>query len=114
MDYLRELYWRLKHPIASIRRYIRIKSFPVGTLVEDCRYHPCIVTENTEDGDIEVLSFASLKLSFCSLFHCGVTKLTPKELNERIDIYHKDGEKGLVINSGWTEKDWEAFEKEWR
>ncbi len=114
MDYLSELYWKLKHPINNIKGYIRIKSFPPGTLVEDCNFHPCVVIKNYGEGTIDVISLASYKPNSCSLFHCGIVKLTQEELNERIKIYNDKGDKGLAMLCGWTEESYEAFEKEWR
>lgn len=113
MYYLYKLYWNLKHPIATIKRYIRIKSFPIGTLVEDCRYHPCIITETDGEGGIDVISLANYKSNGCSLFHCGIEKLTPERTIELIKIYNKDGDKGIALNAGWKAEDWEAFKKEW-
>src|SRR5262249_47645506 len=49
-----------------------------GDLFEDCRYHPCLCYDVSDDGEaIFGISLVDGSTWQCSLAHCGVRKLTP-------------------------------------
>ena len=59
--------------------------------IEDCRYHPCKITNiesNPDWGhlDVDCESLISRKPNSCSYFHCGIIPLTEKEAFERRDF----------------------------
>jgi hypothetical protein len=51
-----------------------------GDLFEDCRYHPCLCYDISDDGmAIFGISLVDGSTWQCSITHCGVRKLTPAE-----------------------------------
>jgi hypothetical protein len=51
-----------------------------GDLFEDCRYHPCLCYDISDDGtSIFGISLVDGSTIQCSILHCGVRKLTPAE-----------------------------------
>jgi hypothetical protein len=70
----------------TIEYYMR--HFAKSMYVEDCRYHPCLVTEIDRDDyygrlDIEVKSLVNGIESSCSCFHCGIVPLSEDEAKDR-------------------------------
>lgn len=103
----------LVYPISNFRDWKHIREFPPGTVIENCSYHPCIIIEN-DGGDITALSLITNSETCCSLFHCGVVKLTAHEVQARIKAYKDNGERGLMALVGWPEEEIENFMREWR
>jgi hypothetical protein len=51
-----------------------------GDIFEDCRYHPCLCYDVSDDGNaILGISLVDGSTWQCSISHCGVRKLTPAE-----------------------------------
>ena len=51
-----------------------------GDIFEDCRYHPCLCYDISDDGKaIFGISLVDGSTWQCSISHCGVRKLTPAE-----------------------------------
>jgi hypothetical protein len=112
MDYLRIPY-RFVFPVTHYRNQKLIREFPPGTVVENCSYHPCIILKN-EDGDITALDLLTNTETCCSLFHCGVAKLTGYEVQKIVATYRSSGERGLMALRGWPESEIENFMTTWR
>lgn len=67
----------------------------VGDYFESCSFHPCLCIEVDENGrNIEGISLVNGGIQHCSVFHCGIRKLTvdeaihwklhgPRELEDR-------------------------------
>lgn len=87
-----------------------VESFPPGTVIEDCSYHPCIIKEN-DNGDLTCLSLLTNTYGCCSLFHCGVIKLTAEEVEARIAAYKSRGRAGLLLLVGYTPEQIEEMKK---
>lgn len=54
-----------------------------GDLFEDCRYHPCLCYDVGDPGDEEAVFGISLvdgSTWQCSVYKCGLRKLTPAEV----------------------------------
>ena len=114
LNYTCHLPHALVYPIWHIKNFFFCRKFPVGSYVEDCRFHPCIVTKNDGLGDIEVISLCNSTFNSCSLYHCGIVRLTEEQVREYIKAYKEGGNKALAMKNGWSEKDYDEFEKEWR
>ena len=51
-----------------------------GDLFEDCRYHPCLCYDISDDGEgVFGISLVDGSTIPHSVLHCGVRKLTPAE-----------------------------------
>lgn len=101
-------------PLDMFWSWRSVRQFPPGTYIEDCAYHPCIILTN-DWGDLDCWDIVRGNWTSCSLFHCGIKKLTYDEVKEHIDLHRTGGEKALAMKYGeWTEKDYEEFEKNWR
>jgi hypothetical protein len=51
-----------------------------GDIFEDCRYHPCLCCDISDDGKaIFGISLVDGSTIHCSISHCGVRKLTLAE-----------------------------------
>ncbi len=85
--------WVLRHPITWLKRWKRIREFPVGTLIEDCRFHPCVVVDTDNDGSLYLISMLTPEVGVgsCSLFHCGVLKLTTDEAVDMCKAFKHGG-----------------------
>jgi hypothetical protein len=64
--------------------------------IEDCRYHPCRITNINPDPkygrlDVNCESLISGKSNSCSYFHCGIVSLTEEEAFARRDFAVKYG-----------------------
>lgn len=90
------------------------KIFPPGIIVQDCSYHPCMVVRIRGDT-LELMSLVvpEKETHFCSGYLCGVYPMHHQEVKDHILIYQKEGNKGLAILNGWTEEDFDDFEREW-
>lgn len=63
-----------------------------GMYVEDCRYHPCIVTgQGYLDYDFECVSLVNGKPNSCSMRHCGPVPLSKVEAYARADYMKTHG-----------------------
>lgn len=106
---LRVPYWLLQ-PWNTWQERRIIKEFPPGTLIEDCSYHPCIVLENDGKGDLTTFD---LVLGHggggCSIFHCGVIKLSLDEVHHMLDLYKEGGDRALLKYRGYSPEDIERF-----
>jgi len=105
--------WWMRHSKYQIDNWWTIRQFPPDTVIEDCRYHPCIIIEN-DGGDLQVLSLIDNKRYGCSLFHCGIQKLTAEQVETRITAYEENGARGLMKDAGWTDEQVTEFENDWR
>lgn len=79
-------------------------TFKIGTIVEDCSYHPMLVLE--VDGDdiagISLLDYSRPRC--CSIKHCGIIKLLPHEVGAILDnrqLYF-DAENNWRTNDGFN------------
>lgn len=68
-----------------------MRQFAKSMYVEDCRYHPCLVTQIDRDDyygrlDIDVKSLVNGIESSCSYFHCGIVHLTEDEAHKRAEF----------------------------
>ena len=86
----------------------------------NCNYHPVKLTEFSWSGkdlfgsDVDGVSLINGNGCSCSLHYCRPTPITSKIAEEMVEIYNKQGNKGLAIKyGGWDEKSYEEFEKEW-
>ena len=118
-DILYEIQWFLSrrtdlprwaiYPIRSYKDWLVVRQFPVGTVVEDCSYHPGIIIKVDSQGDITVKSLINGREGNCSLFHCGIVKLNEHEVEVRKEAYAKGGTKGLLRLVGWSDADFENY-----
>lgn len=91
-----------------------LRAFGPGTLIENCNYHPCIVLRIDEFGDIDAWDLIGQHETSCSLWHCGIVKLTPDEVQECLRLHRDGGNKALAMNRGWSPENYDQFEKTWR
>lgn len=85
----------------------------VGDIYEDCSCHPVRCTYiNIFKNDIEGVSMLDgSRPRSCSLFACGIVKLTEEEAKVRIEAYQRDGQRGLMRLNGWSGEDYDEFQK---
>ena len=102
------------------KRYLNhmLKKLHVGMYVEDCRYHPCIVTEqNRWDADFSCKSLLNDRPNSCSIYHCGPVPLTREQAFERRDFICEHGwEAYLIKYIGFTEEtiiEWRKMDAIW-
>lgn len=76
--------------------------FAPGELYEDCSYHPCLcVGVDYEEGEDGIWGISLIDGSYprcCSIFHCGVRKLSVEEAWEIKQRYIRHNGK-----EGWWE-----------
>ncbi len=89
------------------------KRIRVGDFVEDCRYHPCRVTEvdgnkrwNTSVRAVSLITGTEIN---CDVLACGVKKLRPSRVKAMLSVYKRDGERGLMLLCGAAP----AFVRKW-
>lgn len=96
------------------KRYMNhlIGKLKVGTYVEDCRYHPCLITERTvrkrdiEFSDFQCVSLVNGKPNGCSMYHCGPVPLSREEAYARAEFMQQYGmEEYLRRYQGYTDED---------
>lgn len=85
-----------------------------GTIVEDCGYHPALVLEVDEWDGADLWRLTTKKPFGCSLMHCGLRPMEPAEVREVMELYDREGEKGLMRRHGWTDEQIEEFYRNWR
>lgn len=78
--------WKYVHPIRAYKQRRKIKQYVQGTYYEDCRYHPCKLIKIDNEGHMTGFDMVRGHESCCSLFHCGVVKLTKEEAEKRVEI----------------------------
>lgn len=66
---------RLRYHLQGIAAEHKIRK---GDFYEDCGYRPMVCIEN-DHGDLTGVSLRSGQIGCCSMFHCGVVKLTKAE-----------------------------------
>lgn len=67
-----------------VRGLIAEREIRPGDFYEDCRYHPMVCVDNYRGDDLRGVSLITgMGPSSCSMFHCGVVKMTEKEALER-------------------------------
>jgi hypothetical protein len=74
-----------------------------GELFEDCRYHPCLCIEANSPEDVDGVHGISLVDGTpcgCSIWHCGLRKLTVAEAVQW--KYH--GPNDVVVEDHWWER----------
>ncbi len=114
-DYIRHIYYKFKYFRSNWKRRRRAKQFPIGSIVEDCNYHPVLVVDNDGYDDITTLSLLNpIGLGSCSISHCGIILLSVEEIQAKMLAYKLEGNKGLNKLMGWTEEQFAEFEKNWR
>lgn len=94
------------------------KKLKVGGYVEDCRYHPCLITASnfpTNDwhgADFDCVSLVNGRPNSCSVFHCGPVPLTEQEAKERAAFWNEHGvEAYLRRYIGYTDEEIEEHRK---
>lgn len=75
-----------------------------GDIYEDCNYHPVLCTENNEGDLFGVSLIDGTGPRGCSMFHCGVVKMTVAEALER--------KKNWATFEPHSEVDWDALSGE--
>jgi hypothetical protein len=76
-----------------------------GDLFEDCRYHPCLCTEGGSQDDpsgVYGISLVDGSPSGCSIYHCGLRKLT---IDEAVQWKYEgpgDIDLSLISNPWWN------------
>ncbi len=76
-----------------------------GELFEDCRYHPCLCIESDSADDRDSVNGISLvdgSPCGCSIFHCGLRKLTVEEAVHW--KYHGPSDVDLELQDRWWEQ----------
>ena len=86
------------------------ETYKVGDLIEDCRYHPCIVYEvedvdfgegrGVHDHNLSVISLLDGSYCTCSVNHCGVVRITMEDV-----LYRKKNWKEFLAKMGWETSD---------
>lgn len=86
------------HQKQSLRRMNRgLKEFESSPFYEDCRYHPCKVTQLYPNVpcegrlDVDGESLIDGSPSSCSYEHCGILHLSESEANERLEFMNSMG-----------------------
>jgi len=106
---------RVLYPVLWFLDYLDIRQYGPGTLIEDCNWHPCIIKEIDMEGDITALDLITGQETGCNLYSCGIEKLSPERVQEIIQEYQKNGDRGIAIRfHGWTDERYDEFEKNWR
>lgn len=73
------------------RNYM-LRKLKFGMYVEDCRYHPCVVTQQDRwDAGFRCESLVNGKPNGCSIFHCGPVPLSRAEAYERAAVMKEQG-----------------------
>ena len=87
----------------------------------NCNYHPVKLTEYTWDGkdlfgaDVSGISLTNNGYCSCSLYHCAPEPITESVALEMALVYKEHGDKGLAVQfGGYTEEQYDEFEKMWR
>lgn len=109
--------YKLKHhhKLSGAITMMKRKRIRVGDIFESCGYHPVRCTYvNYYSDDIRGTSLISGKESCCSIWHCGVVRITDERAQQLIDAYNADVEVGLMLVSGWTIEDADKFMRDWR
>lgn len=102
------------HKLSGAILMMKRKRIRVGDIFESCDYHPLRCTYvNYYADDIRGVSLISGKEGCCSIWHCGVYRLTNERAQQLIDAYNAEGEVGLMVASGWTLADANQFMKDW-
>ena len=83
-----------------------------GMFVEDCRFHPCIITDQCyQEYDFRCTSLVNGRPNYCSMSHCGPVPLSKAEAYERAEFLKAYGmEAYLRRYIGYTD----AAIEEWR
>jgi hypothetical protein len=95
-----------------------LRKLKVGSYVEDCRYHPSIVTaQDRHHCDFQCQSLVNGKPWGCSMYNCGPVPLSKQEAYERAAVMKEQGmEAYLRRYHGHTEadiEDWRKLDAEW-
>lgn len=85
-----------------------------GMYVEDCRYHPCIITEQDHrDQSFRCVSLVNGKPNGCSVYHCGPVPLSKAEAYERAAVMKEQGmEAYLRSYAGYNDEAIEYWRKQ--
>lgn len=79
---------RNKQNRLKLRAYANMQ-FARSMYIEDCRYHPCLVTqldiEGTSRLDFDCVSLVNNKPNSCSYYHCGILHLSEEDAFQRRD-----------------------------
>lgn len=92
------------------------KKLRIGTYVEDCRYHPCIIVrrnfplDDFSDSEFSALSLVNGVTNNCSVYHCGPVPLSKADAEERAHFMKERGmEAYLRRYVGFTEENIEKW-----
>lgn len=93
-----------------------MEEFKIGDIYEDCAYHPVVCEEiDMEDDCIGGVSLVDgSRPRNCSLFHCGVHKITQEEADALVAVWKTEGEKGAMRYRGWTQEEIDRFYEKYR
>lgn len=91
LEYYYNVLYAIKYPVETFKDWKYRRNFRPGDIIEDCRYHPCVIHTINSDGDIHATSMVSGGMSSCSLWHCGVTKMTLDQALRFCKIYSESG-----------------------
>ena len=62
---------------ALVTAALPVAEIQVGSIFEDCAYHPVLCTlRNDEEDEMEGISLIDGQIRRCSVFHCGAEPLT--------------------------------------
>jgi len=60
-----------------VEESLPVDEIVVGTIYEDCAYHPVLCTyKNGDEDEMEGISLIDGQIRRCSVFHCGAEPLT--------------------------------------
>jgi len=108
-----DLFYQTRWLVTDPKDFFRVKRFRVGTFIEDCRYHPCVIIRADGTGDIDVISLLDGSRSSCSLYHCGIRRCTVEDVEVCQKLFYEHGIMGIMMHQGWTQEDIEKFLNEW-
>jgi hypothetical protein len=67
----------MRHSVRVTSAADPLSSIQVGTIYEDCAFHPVLCTYRSDDEDeLQGISLIDGAIRACSVFHCGAEPLT--------------------------------------
>lgn len=88
-----------------------------GDVYQGCSYHPLKmigITFYDHGGSVDGISLLDGSQQSCSLYNCGVYKMTEKEIEDHKVAWEAEGELGLMRLNGWSHEDAKNFMEVWR
>lgn len=105
----------LVFPIWYVQSAWYYRNYKPGAIFQSCSLHPCKITKfDLENDDIEGVSILDGREDSCSLSHCGVYLMEQHEIDQYVEAWNRDGERGILTIYSGSEEAADEFIKNWR